>query len=1304
MRLSGRPPLRRPGWFKRLLFCGFISLTVAAVPAKDSSPPFRSDRILLRPARGIDSNALQPTHTALRTEVTRTFTFGGGAQLVKLPPGLSVAQAIARFQQSGLVDFAEPDYLLQALVTPDDPRYPEQWNLHNTGLSGGVAGADIMAESGWDLQRDASSIIVAVVDSGVRVTHEDLAANLWVNPGESGLDSLGRDKRTNGIDDDGNGYVDDVHGINVLDGSGNPVDQWGHGTHVAGIVGAAGNNARGVSGVAWRVKIMACKFIGTTLDYSVSDAITCLDYARGNGARIVTASWGGYAFTSVALQQAISALRSAGIIMAAATGNDNSNNDVSPLFPASYDLDNIIAVAATDRTDARAAFSNFGATTVDLGAPGASILSTWSNTDNDYVVVSGTSMAAPHVAGACALLWARFPTDSYAQIIQRIFSTVDPAPGLAGISRTGGRLNLAAALASGSPPPPSSPPAPTGLAASATSSSTINLTWTDNSASETGFEIQRSVDNVNFVGSQSTGANTTSASVTGLTASTTYFFRVRALQGSATSTFSNTASATTAAASAVGTWLSQDIGAVAAAGSTTESGGVITLVGSGADIWDNADEFRFRYQNWTGDGEITARVTGVSNTDRWAKAAVMWRESLSAGSRHALMCVAAVNGTAFQWRSTTNGGSSSVSGAGKNTPRWVRLIRSGSTITAYESANGTSWAQVGAPLTLTMNATIYVGLAVTSHNDGALCTATFDNVTVNGAGSPPPPPAILPAPTGLAATATSSSAVSLSWTDNATTETGFEIQRSTDGVSFVASGTGPANATSASITGLNAATIYYFRVRAVQDSAFSAFSNIANAATQSGTPPPTGTWESSDIGAVAAAGSVSEAGCVFSLTGSGADIWDGADEFRYRYQSWTGDGEMTARLTAMTNTHGWAKAGVMFRETLAANSRHALMCVSATNGTAFQGRAVTGGPGLSVSGTGGSTLPRWVRLRRQGNAFTGYESANGVTWTQVSTLTLDSPATIYVGLAVTSHNDGVLCTATFDNVANSGGSAPPPAITVTAPGGLAATAISSSRIDLSWNDASNNESGFQIERSTDGVNFSLVFTTAANATTYSDAGLSPATTYSYRVRALADTVYSGYSNIAAATTPDGPPTVSWFHADVGAVGVAGSDDASGNTITVRGSGSDVWENSDAFRFVYREVTGDCTVETQVSSITNTHAWAKAGVMIRDSLAANARNAFAFITPTSGVAAQLRQLTGGATISQSGIWGTAAPHWVRLVRAGSHIVAYQSPNGATWTQIAAFDVALNTNVYVGFAVTSHNNTALNTAVLTDPFIQ
>jgi subtilisin family serine protease len=406
---------------------------------------FRDDRILVKPKAGVD---LVDLHALLDIQVLRAYPEIEDLQVLQLPPDTTAAAMIAVYQASGLVEYAEPDLVVQALATPNDVHFSNGslWGLHNTGQFGGKPDGDIDAPEAWDILHDAPGVIVAVIDTGIRATHEDLAANLWINPGESGPDLLGLDKRFNGRDDDGNGYVDDVNGINAIYGLGWPIDDNGHGTHVAGTIGARGHNVVGIVGVAWRVQLMALKFLNHVADGSISDAIECIHYARTKRARIINASWGWYGENSAALRDAIRTAGNAGIIFVAACGNSSINNDINPLNPASFNLDNIVAVAATTRADQIANWSSYGATTVDLGAPGEEILSCGNTTDFDYTYKFGTSMAAPHVSGACALLWSRYPSDSYQQIIIRLLSTTDPLPTLAGKCASGGRLNLRAAL------------------------------------------------------------------------------------------------------------------------------------------------------------------------------------------------------------------------------------------------------------------------------------------------------------------------------------------------------------------------------------------------------------------------------------------------------------------------------------------------------------------------------------------------------------------------------------------------------------------------------------------------------------------------------------------------------------------------------------------------------------------------------------------------------------------------------------------------------------------------------------------
>ena len=429
------------------MLCGAAALFfVAAMPVSlhaqalagrvgPNGKTFRDGRILIIPKAGRD-RALTQRHGAERARIRHHFREMGNIQVVELPPGADVNAVLARYRASGEVISADPVAWFFPAVTPDDPSYTDGtlWQLNNTGQNGGTADADIDAPEGWNTFNSASNIIVAVVDTGMRITHEDLAANLWTNPGEI---------PGNGLDDDGNGIIDDVHGFNAIASNGNPVDEPLHGTHVAGIIGAAGNNGVGVCGVAWKVRLMPCKFI-TGSSGSEDDLIECLDYALTNGARVVNCSFVSTSPFSAALLAAFKKLRDSGVLVAAAAGNANTDNDVTPNYPGNLALDNIVCVTATTRNDGQA--YNFGATTVHLGAPGVNIYSTWGSSDNGYALNSGTSMATPMVAGAMALLRVRFPYATHQQLIARLLATVDPLPSLAGRCTTGGRMNLARAL------------------------------------------------------------------------------------------------------------------------------------------------------------------------------------------------------------------------------------------------------------------------------------------------------------------------------------------------------------------------------------------------------------------------------------------------------------------------------------------------------------------------------------------------------------------------------------------------------------------------------------------------------------------------------------------------------------------------------------------------------------------------------------------------------------------------------------------------------------------------------------------
>jgi subtilisin family serine protease len=376
---------------------------------------------------------------------------GEGCYAVRAP-GVSPAEFGAWAGAAGVRSY-EPDRIITASALPNDSSFGSLWGLNNTGQSGGVVDADIDAVEAWDVTTGSRSVVVAVVDTGIDYNHPDLAANMWRNPREVAGDR---------IDNDGNGFVDDIFGWDFASNDPDPFDDNSHGTHVAGTIGAVGNNGTGVAGVNWQVSLMALKFLGADGSGATSAAIAALNYAttmrRTFGVNVVATnnSWGGGG-ASTSLTNAIVAGGNAGILCIAAAGNESANNDVTPSYPANVASDAVISVAATDSFNRLASFSNYGATTVDVAAPGVSIRST--TPGSTYSSYSGTSMASPHVAGLVGLMAAANPQATAAEIRSAILSTAVPVSGLAGKVATGGLINAAAAVAAirGTTPPP--PPA-----------------------------------------------------------------------------------------------------------------------------------------------------------------------------------------------------------------------------------------------------------------------------------------------------------------------------------------------------------------------------------------------------------------------------------------------------------------------------------------------------------------------------------------------------------------------------------------------------------------------------------------------------------------------------------------------------------------------------------------------------------------------------------------------------------------------------------------------------------------------------
>lgn len=379
-----------------------------------------ADHVIVRLHDGADEAAFERFVRARGASIRHRIP-GTSLRLVSFEPsdGNALSDMLEVFNsEKDLVSYAEPDHLVQPSAVPNDPLFPLQWDK-----------PQIHAPDAWDIETGSASVIVGVIDTGVDHTHPDLAPNIWTNPGEV---------PGNGIDDDGNGYIDDTRGWDFYSADNDPMDVYDHGTLTAGTVGAKGNNAIGITGVCWDVSLLPLRFMGPTGFGTTSGAAEAIRYATRAGVKLTTNSWIGYG--SQAIRDAIVEADEAGILFVAAAGNFSTNNDTIPYFPCNYDIPNVISVAATWQDDHLAGFSNYGPQTVHLAAPGLGIHCC--GTGGSYISGGGTSIATPMVAGACALLWSRQPALTGRQVKDILLHAVDPIPALQDKLITGGRLNV----------------------------------------------------------------------------------------------------------------------------------------------------------------------------------------------------------------------------------------------------------------------------------------------------------------------------------------------------------------------------------------------------------------------------------------------------------------------------------------------------------------------------------------------------------------------------------------------------------------------------------------------------------------------------------------------------------------------------------------------------------------------------------------------------------------------------------------------------------------------------------------------
>jgi subtilisin family serine protease len=414
----------------------------------------RTYDLIVKYKDGTPESAIRALANRLNVNILQNYNQlpGFSFESFKAPEEMDLAQVIALYKSDPNVEYVEPNFRYHidtqtfsrsSGVLPNDPYFEQLWGLNNTGQSingkQGVSGVDVNTLKAWEITTGNEDIVVGIVDTGIDYTHPDLIANMWVNENEI---------PDNNIDDDNNGVVDDVYGYNAVENTGNPLDDNDHGTHCAGTIGAAGDNGEGVVGVNWKVKMMGLKFLSADGGGTLNNALEAINYAlemkkRGVNIRVLSNSWGGGDY-SRALHDAIKDLNEAGILFVAAAGNSAMDTDRYPHFPSSYEVDNVLAVAAINNQDKMANFSNYGAKTVDVGAPGVDVYSTV--TGNGYEYFSGTSMATPHVAGVAALVLADNPDYTPKQLTERLIKTAQPVEALKGKTVSGGRVDAYSAM------------------------------------------------------------------------------------------------------------------------------------------------------------------------------------------------------------------------------------------------------------------------------------------------------------------------------------------------------------------------------------------------------------------------------------------------------------------------------------------------------------------------------------------------------------------------------------------------------------------------------------------------------------------------------------------------------------------------------------------------------------------------------------------------------------------------------------------------------------------------------------------
>jgi subtilisin family serine protease/regulation of enolase protein 1 (concanavalin A-like superfamily) len=1202
-----------------------------------------------------------------------------------------VADLLATVGRHPQVEYVEPDYLVHIVETPNDPAFADQWGLNNTGqtVNGttGTPGADVHAAEAWDIARGSANVVIGIIDGAFDSTHFDLAQNVWSAPRAFTV-QIGGESVTCPAGTHGALFQSSVLCDPLYNG---PHE---HATHVAGIAGAAGDDGQGMTGANWHTSLMSLSFMPDGSTGYTSDAVNAIEFAiqvkgtfAGSAAgnvRVLNNSWGSTVM-SQALGDEIDRAAQEDILIVDAAGNSSANIDASPFYPASFNRPNQLTVAASASDDTLAWFSNYSRNSVHLAAPGANILSTL--LDGTYGYMSGTSMAAPFVSGAAALVLSRCPMNT-ADLKTLLLNTVDPRPSFAGTTISGGRLNIASALQACALEVPNAAPS---VALSAPLDGTAYSEGQTFTIAATAADSDGSIARVDFFAGVSMIGTATQApyNVAVSNASPgTYAITAVASDNAGSQTRSDAATvtigATAGAQSLPSPWQHQDVGTAGVAGSASYGGGAFSVQGAGGGLGGAADAFQYVYQPMTANGQIVAKVASVQTTGSRAQVGIMMRGDLSAESSGVDLDLRSDGTVEFVSRAANGVGSTIIATDSAMAPMWLKLARLNSVVYGYISTDGANWRALGKAVE--NSAPNYAGFGVSSSDASQLNTSTFGDVSVVGGTAPSTGGGNLPSPWASSEVGATGQTGAASFANGVFTVkgAGADVWGAADSFQYVHQAVSGDLSLVARITSQQSSSTFAKAGLMLRESLSSSAANVTL------DMRPSGDFEFMTRSADGAAET-------FVATAN------------LSLPAWVRLARSGSSVTASVSPDGstWSDVGTT---TFATSSAFAGLIVcshdtSAMDTTTFDNVSIATGPVASalpgswtsadVGATGrggtasfanGSFTVKGAGADIWGSAdsFQYVEQAVSGDLTLVARITSRQSANMFAKAGVMLR-DSLAATAanvTLD-VRPSGDFE---FMTRSTDGGNE-TFLATANLPLpAWVRLLRTGSSVTASVSSDGNTWTDLGSTAF-PTSSALAGL---VVCSHTTAAL-DTV--SFDNVAITNNETAPALPdSWTSADVGATGQTGAASFANGVFTVKGAGADIWGAADSFQYVNQAFSGDLTLVARVASQQSSSTFAKAGVMLRNSLAVGAANVTLDIRPGG----DFEFMTRAADNAAETFLATARlplPAWVRLVRSGSSVTASVSPDGIAWTTLGSTSFSPSSGL-AGLVVCSHTTSAVS----------